>query len=83
VLLRTLDRNRLCRLNEGAADIVIADNAKFVRDAGLLAKPIAAGTPGQHGNDHVSPGRASCQFAPMVLRVVNVSAADDQSGREK
>src|SRR6187455_1888981 len=62
--------NRLCRLNEGTADIVIADNAKFVRYADSCAKPIAAGTP-ESGTGTITSALASASRAspaPMVLR---------------
>ena len=73
--------NRLCRLNEGTADIVIADNAKFVRYAGLLREAYRCRYAGvRHGDDHVSLGQCfTCQFrAHGFAHVVNVSATDDR-----
>ena len=73
----------LLGLDEGAADVVIADDAEFERNAALLAKPMAAGTPesgiGTMTSASAGASRASCD-AHLLADVVDAAAADDAVG---
>ncbi len=49
--------DRLCRLDEGAPDIMVADDAEFERDAGGLRIADRGGHAGiGHGNDDIGVG---------------------------
>ena len=71
------------RLDEGAADIVVADDAEFEGNAGLLGKADRRRHAGiGHRHDDVGLDRALAgQFdADLLAHVVDVAAFDDRIG---
>jgi len=76
----TLIADRLCRLNEGAADIVIADDAEFVGDVGLAGETDCRRYAGiRHRDDHIGRRRRLTRElrAHGLAHIVDVAAADD------
>jgi hypothetical protein len=82
-LSRTPSADLLGRLDEGAADIVVADDAELEGDAGGLREAERAGTPesGTGTTTSASTGASRGEFAPMRLaHLVDRAAADDGIG---
>ena len=73
--------DRLRRLDEGAADIVVADDAELVGNAGLLREADRRRHAGiRHRHDDVGVGRRLARElgAHRLAHVVDVAAADDR-----
>ena len=74
------------RLDEGAADIVVADDAELERDAALRRVAHRRGHAGiRHRHDDIGIDRAFArQFgADALARLVDRHALHDESGRAK
>jgi len=75
--------DRLRWLNESPANVVVADNAELVGNAGLPRETDRRRHARiRHRNDHVGLGRSfACKFRPHRLaHVVDVTAANDGVG---